>query len=103
MCLLLQTVGQNQIGYFCYSLVQNQNKLLLPLVTTSSIHVYHFCLHVVHFCSTWMTPCMQFEKIEGWSFWTGILVKGWRRIGQVRKYKKERNVEIVFKNYVYTQ
>ena len=41
----------------------------------SSIHVYHFCLHVVHFCSTWMTSCMQFEKIEGWSFWTDISVK----------------------------
>ena len=39
-----------------------------------------------------MTSCMQFEKIEGWSFWTGISVKGWRRIGQVRRYKKERNV-----------
>ena len=46
---------------------------------------------------------MQFEKIDGWSFWTGILVKGWRRIGQVRRYKKERDVEIVFKKYVYTQ
>ena len=27
------------------------------------------------------------KKIEGWSFWTGISVKGWRRIGQVRRYK----------------
>ena len=35
------------------------------LVLFSSIHVYHFCLHVVHICSTWMTSCMQFEKIEG--------------------------------------
>ena len=42
---------------------------------------------------------MQFEKIEGRSFWTGISVKGWRRIGQVKRYKKERNIEIVFKKY----
>ena len=26
-------------------------------------------------------------------------MKGWRRIGQVRRYEKERNVEIVFKKY----
>ena len=44
---------------------------------------------------------MQFEKMEGWSFWTGISVKGWRCIWQVRRYKKERDVEIVFKFFLY--
>ena len=36
-----------------------------------------------------MTSQMQFEKNEGWSFWTGISVKGLRRNGQVRRYKKK--------------
>ena len=53
---------------------------------------------VVYLCINFVSMHSIFE-----SFWTGISVKGWRRIGQVRRYKKERNVEIVFKNGVYTQ
>ena len=67
----------------------------IPFTLSSILLVYHFCLHAQHFCSTWMTSCMQFEKIEGWSFWTGISVKGWRCIGQVRRYKKERILAFV--------
>ena len=46
----------------------------LTLLLLSSILVYHFCKHAQDFCSTWMTSRMQFEKNEGSSFWTGILV-----------------------------
>ena len=38
-----------------------------------------------------MTSYMQFEKIKGWSFGTGILVGGWRRTVGERKIKKESN------------
>ena len=65
------------------------------VIPVSSIHVYHFCLHVVNICSTWLTSCKQFEKIEGQSFRTGILVKGWRRTGQVRRYKHNMQTKMI--------
>ena len=58
-----QTVDQSPLGAYGTMAVIINN---LPQWTSySSIHVYLFCLHVVHICSTWMTSCVQFEKIEG--------------------------------------
>ena len=51
----------------------------------SSILVYYFFQHAQDFCSTWMTSLMHIEKRGGYSFRTGILVKGWRRTVQVRR------------------
>ena len=44
-----------------------------------------------------------FEKIRELVIWTGILVGEWGLSVQKRKAKKERDVKILLKNYVYTQ
>ena len=41
-----------------------------------------------------------FEKIDGYSSRTGILVGGWRQSVRKRKVTKERDVKILFKTYV---
>ena len=47
----------------------------------SSILVYQFLQHNVVF---WMKSCMHFNKREGGSIGTDILVKGWRLVACVR-------------------
>ena len=43
------------------------------------------------------------KKLEGLSFGTGVLVGGWRPSVRKRKVTKERDVKILFKNYLYSQ
>ena len=53
--------------------------------------VYLFLQHAAQICPTWMTSCMQFEKLEGYSFGTDILEGGWIGVVCVRELKKERD------------
>ena len=50
--------------------------------------MYLILQHAVLFFSTCMTSYMQFKEKGGWSFKTGILVKGWIALAVERKIKK---------------
>ena len=55
-----------------------------PKLACGSIHVYLFLHHAAQNCSFWMMACTS--KLVNLSFWTCILVGGWRRTeGKKRK------------------
>ena len=63
---------QKSWKYYSFTLLQN-----LFVLSFSSIHVYLFLQHAVLFWFTWMTSCVQLQKLISRTCRTGIIVGGW--------------------------